>query len=66
LFKAKTGITIGDYIEKLKVEKALQLLKQKEKMTSIAHQCGFKSTGALLQLLKKHTVQVPKELKKMS
>jgi len=66
LFKAKTGITIGDYIEKLKVEKALQLLKQKVKMISIAHQCGFKSAGALLQLLKKHAALVPKELKKMS
>jgi transcriptional regulator GlxA family with amidase domain len=62
LFKAKTGITIGDYIEKLKVEKALRLLKQKEKVVSVALECGFKNSNQLIHLLKKHTGQMPKQL----
>lgn len=55
LFKDTLGITIGQYIEKLKVEKALQLLESKHKMDYIATQCGFKSTNQLRQILRRHT-----------
>ena len=54
LFKKNTGITIGDYLEKLKLERALYLLSKKNKVESVAMQCGFKSTNQLRTLLKKH------------
>ena len=66
LFKAKTGITIGEYIEKLRVEKALQLLKRNEKMTTISQECGINNPHQLAVILKKHTGYIPKELKKLS
>lgn len=56
LFKDTLGITIGQYMEKLKVEKALQLLEDKHKMDYIAYQCGFKSTNQLRQILRKHSL----------
>ncbi|RYU93392.1 GlxA family transcriptional regulator [Emticicia agri] len=66
LFKAKTGITIGEYVEKLRVEKALQLLKRNEKMTTISQECGINHPHQLATILKKHTGYIPKELKKLS
>jgi transcriptional regulator GlxA family with amidase domain len=52
LFKATTGITIGDYLEELRIEKAIQLLKDNNKMEFIAQSCGFKSTNQLRNMLK--------------
>ncbi len=66
LFKSKTGITIGGYIQRLRVEKALQLLKKNEKVAFIAQECGFGNPNQLLSTLKKYTGTIPKELKKMS
>jgi transcriptional regulator GlxA family with amidase domain len=63
LFKAKTGITIGEYTEKLRVEKALQLLKRNEKMSVISLECGISNPHQLATLLKKHTGHIPKELR---
>jgi transcriptional regulator GlxA family with amidase domain len=51
LFKATTGITIGEYLDALRVEKALQLLKENE---TVAQACGFQSTNQLRAILKKH------------
>jgi transcriptional regulator GlxA family with amidase domain len=53
LFKSTTGITIGQYIEKMRIEKAKQLIKAKCKMEAVAAECGFKSTTQLRSLLKK-------------
>ena len=66
VFKAKTGITIGEYIEKLRVERALQLLKRNEKMAIIAQECGISNPTLLAGILKKHTGHIPKQLKSMS
>jgi transcriptional regulator GlxA family with amidase domain len=53
LFKATTGITIGAYLEGLRIEKAVQLLKDDNKMEFIAQSCGFQSTNQLRNILKK-------------
>jgi transcriptional regulator GlxA family with amidase domain len=63
LFKVTTGITIGQYLDKLRVEKALHLLRQDEKITSIARQCGLQSTNQLRQLMRKHTGALPSALR---
>ncbi len=54
LFKKTTQITIGDYLEKLRVERAEQLIGEGQTMQSAALQCGLKSTNQLRTLLKRH------------
>jgi transcriptional regulator GlxA family with amidase domain len=58
-FKEITGITIGQYLEKLRIEHALKLLKENNKVEMIANECGFQSTNQLRQLFKKHTGMLP-------
>lgn len=62
LFKATTGVTVGDYLEKLRVEKAMSLLRQRAKVASIPRQCGLQSANQLRTMLKKHTGRLPSEL----
>ncbi|MDB4292398.1 DJ-1/PfpI family protein [Maribacter sp.] len=59
LFKKTTGITIGAYIEKLRVERAVHLLSEHHKVDFVAGQCGLKSTNQLRTLLKKHLDMLP-------
>nr|WP_299341470.1 helix-turn-helix domain-containing protein [Allomuricauda sp.] len=62
LFKKTTGITIGHYLDQLRVEKAVQLLSQGEKVSSVSKSCGLKSMNQLRTLLKKYTNSLPSEL----
>jgi transcriptional regulator GlxA family with amidase domain len=62
LFKATTGVTVGQYLEKLRVEKALHLLQQGVKIATIPGQCGLQSANQLRSMLKKHTGRLPSEL----
>nr|WP_299385262.1 helix-turn-helix domain-containing protein [Allomuricauda sp.] len=67
LFKKVTGITIGSYLEKLRVERAIQLLSDGSKVSSAASACGLQSSNQLRALLKKHTHSLPSDwLTKMS
>lgn len=63
LFKKTTGITIGAYLEKLRVEKALMLLSQGLDVESVGQECGLHSTNQLRALLKKHTQKLPSQLR---
>jgi transcriptional regulator GlxA family with amidase domain len=62
LFKKTIGITIGNYIEKLRVERAVDLVSEKNKVEFVTNQCGFKSSNHLRTLLKKHKDILPTEL----
>ena len=62
LFKATTGVTVGEYLEKLRVEKAMSLLRQHAKVGTIPRQCGLQSENQLRSMLKKHTGRLPSEL----
>jgi len=62
LFKATTGVTVGEYLEKLRVEKAVALLRQRAKIGTIPRQCGLQSANQLRTMLKKHTGRLPSEL----
>lgn len=53
IFKKTTGISIGTYIEKIRIEHAIKLINEKHKLDFIAAQCGFQSTSQLFKLLKK-------------
>ncbi|MEB3347092.1 DJ-1/PfpI family protein [Aquimarina gracilis] len=55
LFKKATGITIHHYTEKLRVERAINLLEENNKMEMVAEECGFKSVSQLNLVLKKYT-----------
>nr|WP_298930071.1 helix-turn-helix domain-containing protein [uncultured Allomuricauda sp.] len=61
LFKRTTGITIGDYLVKLRVERAVQLLSNGSKVSTVSTACGFQSSNQLRTLLKKHTASLPSE-----
>lgn len=52
LFKQTTGITVGEYLARLRFARASQLLKEGQKMQTIARLCGLKSTNQLRTLLK--------------
>lgn len=59
IFKSTTGITIGAYIEKIRVERAFQLLAEGNKVDFVTIQCGLKSTNQMRSLLKKHQSLMP-------
>jgi len=63
LFKITTGITIGQYLEKLRVEKAVSLLHRNNKIGVITRQCGLQSENQLRSIIKKHTGNLPSALK---
>lgn len=63
LFKRITGITIGEYVEKLRVEKALSLLLKGLDVESVTKECGLQSSNQLRTLLKKHTKKLPSQLR---
>jgi transcriptional regulator GlxA family with amidase domain len=62
LFKKTTGITIGDYLDKLRVERAVQLLSEGHKVGSAANSCGLNSSNQLRTLLKKYAASLPSDL----
>jgi transcriptional regulator GlxA family with amidase domain len=65
-FKSSTGITIGEYLEKLRVEKAVHLLSNNHKIDAVAQQCGLQSANQLRHILRKHTGSLPSALRKVS
>lgn len=58
-FKIITGITIGNYLTKLRIEQSVHLLAEGYTMEYTAKECGLKSTNQLRTLLKKHEGLVP-------
>lgn len=63
LFKKTTGITIGEYLDRLRVERAIQLLTAGSKVSTVATSCGLQSSNQLRSLLKKHTTSLPSDWK---
>ncbi len=61
LFKKTTGITIGAYHDKLKIERALQLLADGQKVDAVSLACGL-SSNQLRHLLKKYKALLPSDL----
>lgn len=59
LFKNTTGITIGQYVEKLRVERAAHMISEGHTMQAIAGACGLKSTNQLRYLLRKYEGVAP-------
>jgi len=66
LFKKIVGITIGDYLEKIRIEKAITLLSEGNKVGFVASECGLKSTNQLRTILKKHQDILPTQVASLS
>lgn len=62
LFKKTLGITIGQYIEKLRVERAVSLLAEGNKIDFVTDQIGLKSANQMRTLLRKHRGVLPTEI----
>ena len=61
-FKKTTGITLGEYRDKLRVEKAVKMLANGQKLESVTAGCGLKSSNQLRSLLKKYEGVLPNQL----
>jgi len=58
--------SVGEYMRRVKVEKSLQLMKQKNTtLTEIALQCGFADQSHFIRTFKAATGFLPKEFKKL-
>jgi len=66
LFKKTTHITVGAYLEKLRIELAVNLLSEGNKVNFVAQQCGLKSPNQLRSLLRKHKGILPTDLSILS
>jgi transcriptional regulator GlxA family with amidase domain len=62
LFKKTTGITIGKYQNKLRLERATSLLSEGVKVEVVAQNCGFAGSDQLRELLKKEAGVLPSDL----
>lgn len=62
LFKKATGITIGKYQDKLRIERAVTLLGEGQKVETVANGCGFSGANQLREMLKKQVGVLPTDL----
>jgi transcriptional regulator GlxA family with amidase domain len=53
LFKKTTGVTIGQYVDQLRLERARQMMREGHTIQAAAEVCGLKSSNQLRRLLKK-------------
>lgn len=61
-FKRTTGITLGEYRDKLRVEKAVKMLASGQKLEVISTSCGLKSSNQLRSLIRKYEGVLPHQL----
>ncbi len=60
-FRERTGLTLGAYLERLRLERANQLLEQGEMVNVVAAGIGLKSTNQVRNLLRKYGCELPSE-----
>ncbi|MEQ9439141.1 MAG: DJ-1/PfpI family protein [Cyclobacteriaceae bacterium] len=66
VFKKATHITIGEYTDKLRVERAVKLLGDGHKVVTAAAECGLSSANQLRSLLRKYRGILPHEVIEMA
>ena len=63
-FKKATGVNCIDYLNKMRINHVITLLKTTEnKITHIATECGFNNTNSFNYTFKKFTGKTPSEFK---
>ncbi len=64
LFKKETGITLTDFVNKKRIERAKQLLKSTNlQIQTVAQSCGMLDVNYFTKVFKKHTNKTPKEFR---
>ncbi|WP_162341455.1 response regulator transcription factor [Paenibacillus paridis] len=64
LFKQETGENFSNYVLRLRMEKAVQMLKHKDlKISEIAHEVGYQKPQYFIKLFKSHYGMTPQEFK---
>lgn len=61
-FKKTVGITIGEYLEKLRLESIISLLSEGNKLDFVAEKVGLKSANQVRFILKKYQGILPTEI----
>ncbi len=62
LFRERTGMSLGRYIELSRIARAHQLIDTTDmNISEIAYACGYESPAAFSRLFKKHLGQTPRE-----
>lgn len=64
LFHEETGTTVTEYLNRVRVERAKELLGEDVPLKEIVHRCGFRSYGYFLKIFKEYTEKTPKEFLK--
>ena len=65
IFKSHTGVTVGDMIQKVRVDSACALLSSTDKnITEIASECGFEDIKFFYSVFKKHKNILPSAYRK--
>jgi AraC-like DNA-binding protein len=63
-FKKITGVNFVDYLNNVRINHAVRLLKETDKkITHIAMECGFNSTNNFNSAFKKHTGKTPSQFR---
>ena len=67
LFKDATGMTVVEYIQKIRIQHACRLLKEtNDTVLSISHQVGYEDIKFFTKLFKRYTGQNPSAFRKLS
>ena len=62
LFKEKTGMTMGTYIEGVRMEKAGEFIKETQwPVTEVAVRCGYSDPNYFTKVFKKYTGMTPRQ-----
>ena len=65
MFKKATGSTYLKYLQLLRIEHAIELLKDGKSITNCCYECGFSSLSHFVKLFKNKTRYTPSEYKRM-
>ncbi len=64
-FRAKAGITFTDWLRRVRVEKAMELMKARDfSITEVTEEVGFRDLRTFERAFKQHTQMTPMEFKK--
>ena len=58
-FKKHIGLTLGEYLDDLRIRRATKLISRGEKLDSVAEACGFSDTSGLIRCFKRHYSLTP-------
>lgn len=58
--------TLGNYVRRLRVQKAIEIIHSSElSLSTIAHQCGFSDQSHFIRIFKHYTGLLPKQIRKI-